>query len=189
MAASVAPSPSVVQDRSDAARMEEKEAGKCGCRPRASRGRLSALPRRWLVTGALLLAIGLLLLVCGAWPSPVGGALLLSGAPIACLALCLLGWLPIYLRCRSTPARPQSDSPDAVDAAKSDYPMGPLVVLTLPTTASPEPSDAASTGPRDGTASTPDLLGRSHKNKPPLASAETLTPSLLSSRGSVDSNL
>ncbi|XP_015928906.1 uncharacterized protein [Parasteatoda tepidariorum] len=53
---------------------------------------------------------------------------------------------------------------------KSDYPMGPYLIMTLPTPDTPKHH-----------------FKRKAKNEPPLASVETLTPSLASSTYSIDS--
>lgn len=75
---------------------------------------------------------------------------------------------------------------------KSDYPMGPYLVLTLPRTNNYRGRSGTMESESSSTTNTPrhsrqKSLRRS-KNLPPLASAETLTPSLLSScYGSIDS--
>ncbi|KFM73777.1 hypothetical protein X975_14607, partial [Stegodyphus mimosarum] len=75
---------------------------------------------------------------------------------------------------------------------KSDYPMGPNLVMTLP-----KPSNGRDRSPTLDSEdySVPNTpiyakkkIAKRAKNVPPLASAETLTPSLMSScYGSIDS--
>ncbi|XP_022256608.1 uncharacterized protein LOC111089095 [Limulus polyphemus] len=157
----------------------------------------------WLGTIVFLFVAGVVLLVLGVVFWQTGLALFLGGLFCLTLAVLTLSVYVWYLRWRSTGVVDKSrkdqntistiGNPELYTPAplqlKSDYPMGPLLIMTLPRTkclpSSHPLGDAA-------VESTPDIdrkiypLKPCNKNLPPLASAETLSPSLTSSVVSID---
>ncbi|KAF8766899.1 hypothetical protein HNY73_019919 [Argiope bruennichi] len=77
------------------------------------------------------------------------------------------------------------------NGVKSDFPMGPYLVMTLPKTHNHRDRTGTIDSEDCSAPNTPRYMKRKSlrraKNLPPLASAETLTPSLISSYGSIDS--
>lgn len=161
----------------------------------------ATLFRAWLISIILLFLVGVILLVCGA----IFGAnksLLITGVICVTIAVPMLLFYIGVNRCRKQrnqckgqingqvstiyPPEYYTQTPPGL---KTDYPMGPFLIMTLPRSR----EDRRGSCPYEESAnSTPSIschrkLNMNRKNVPPLASAETLTPSLLSASTGFDS--
>lgn len=165
----------------------------------------ATLLKAWLVSIVLLLVVGIVLLLCGAFFGSASKPLLIAGVICVSIAIPMVLFYIGVTRCRRRrndickevtngqiatiyPPEYYTQTPPGM---KSDYPMGPLLIMTLPKSRESR-SRRASGACNESTSSTPNnsnyrKMGPYRKNLPPLASEETLSPSLWSSSTGIDS--
>ncbi|XP_013772831.1 uncharacterized protein LOC106457929 [Limulus polyphemus] len=157
----------------------------------------------WLGAIIFMFVAGTVMLVVGVVFWQTGLAIFLSGFFCLVLAVPMFALYVWYLRWRkvgivekgrkvqntiSTIGNPELYTPAPLQL-KSDYPMGPLLIMTLPRTKCSSPSRPVNDAEEE---SSPNISGKMYplnlrnKNLPPLASVETLSPSLTSSVVSLD---
>lgn len=157
----------------------------------------------WLGAVIFLFLAGTVMLIVGIVFWQTGLAIFLSGFFCLVLAVPMLALYVWYLRWQkvgmaeksskgqnkiSTIGNPELYTPAPLQL-KSDYPMGPLLIMTLPRTKSYSPAHRVNDIEEE---SSPDISEKTYplklrnKNLPPLASVETLSPSVTSSVVSLD---
>ncbi|GBM32562.1 hypothetical protein AVEN_187115-1 [Araneus ventricosus] len=173
--------------------------------------RSSALIRRvLLITIVILCSIFVALILCGALYATRNSVFFYVAASVLFSAATMLILFYIWLsrRCpfwkMDYPAKAPSGKMEistvngfnyysqVPNGVKSDFPMGPYLVMTLPKTHNHRDRSGTIDSEDCSAPNTPRYMKRKSlrraKNLPPLASAETLTPSLISSSyGSIDS--
>ncbi|XP_022253838.1 uncharacterized protein LOC111088330 [Limulus polyphemus] len=142
------------------------------------------------VTGGILVVLGVIFWQTGLGMFLGGVFSLILAVPTLALYLWYIRWRKVETNNKSrkdhntisTIGNPDFYTPAPLQL-KSDYPMGPLLIMTLPRN---KPTSLSQSLDDSIVESTPDISGEKSpinprkKNLPPLASTETLSPSVVS---------